>query len=149
MEVDDIDIRNDTRTHRKVTPTHINYKSTVNSLNSEEIKFKLKHICKGSKALLLQTLYEDGDDTKDEIFDVPAVLDVANSYPDNTCDTLRSVFDKETIRKIETLTKDESENPEWYTYWKGRIIASKFSSILSFRFTENDKNYISKRVMVS
>lgn len=76
-------------------------------------------------------------------------MDVANSYPDNTCDTLRSVFDKETIRKIETLTKDESENPEWYTHWKGRNIASKFSSILSFRFTENDENYISKRVMVS
>lgn len=59
------------------------------------------------------------------IFDVPAVLDVANSYPDNTCDTLISVFDKETIRKIETITKDESENPEWYNHWKGRIIASK------------------------
>lgn len=97
--------------------------------------------------MLLQTLYEDGDDIEDEIFDVPIVLDVANSNPDNIFDALRSVFDKETIRKIETITKDQSENPELYNHRKGRITASTFSSILSFTFTENDENYISKRVM--
>lgn len=149
MEIDDIDIRNDTRTPKKVTPTHPNYKSTVKNLNSEEIKLKLKQICKGSNGMLFQTLYDDGDDIEGEIFDVPIVLDVANSEPDNIFDALRSVFDKETIRKIETITKDQSENPEWYNQPKGRVTASTFSSILSFRFTENDENYISKRVMGS
>lgn len=78
-------------------------------------------------------------------------LDVANSNPDIIFDALRSVFDKETIRKIETITNqdDQSENPEWYNHRKGRITASTFSSILSFRFTENDENYISKRVIGS
>lgn len=78
-------------------------------------------------------------------------LDVANSNPDIIFDALRSVFDKETIRKIETITNqdDQSENPEWYNHRKGRITASTFSSILSFRFKENDENYISKRVMGS
>lgn len=71
-------------------------------------------------------------------------LDVANSNPDIIFDALRSVFDKETMRKIETITNqdDQSENPEWYNHRKGRITASTFSSILSFRFTENDENYI-------
>lgn len=85
--------------------------------------------------MLLQTLYEDGDDIEDEIFDVPTVffLDVANSNPDIIFDALRSVFDKETMRKIETITNqdDQSENPEWYNHRKGRITASTFSSILS------------------
>lgn len=78
-------------------------------------------------------------------------LDVSNSNPDIIFDALRSVFDKETIRKIETITNqdDQSENPEWYNHRKGRITASTFSSILSFRFTENDEIYISKRVMGS
>lgn len=101
--------------------------------------------------MLLQTLYEDGDAIEDKIVDVPTVLDLANSNADNIFDALRSVFDKETIRKIETITnqEDQSENPEWYNHRKGRITASTFSSILSFRFTENDENYISKRVMGS
>lgn len=115
MEVDDIDIlKNDTRTPKKVTKTHTNYKSTVNNLNSDGIKLKLKQICKGSYTLLLQTLYEDDDYIEDEMFDVPTVLDVANSNPDNIFDALRSVFDKETILKIEANTKVQSENPEWY-----------------------------------
>lgn len=81
LEVDDIDIRNDTRTPKKVIPTHTNLKSTVNSLNSEEPKLKLQHLCKGSNALLLQKLYEDGDDTEDEIFDVPAVFGCSKFLP--------------------------------------------------------------------
>lgn len=73
--------------------------------------------------MLLQTLYEDGDATEDENFDVPIVSDVANSNPDNIFDGLRSVFDKETIRKIEANTRDQSENPEWFNHCKGRITA--------------------------
>lgn len=33
------------------------------------------------------------------------------------------------------------------THRRGRITASNFSSILSFRYTESTENYISKRVM--
>lgn len=91
----------------------------------------MKQICRGSNALLLQTLYEDGDYIEDEIVDVQTVLDVANSNPDNIFDALRSVSGKETIRKIETITKDQSENSDWYTHRKCGIIASNFSSILS------------------
>lgn len=87
------------------------------------------------------------NDTEDEIVDVPTVSDVANSNPVNIFDALRSVFDKKTIRKIEANTRDQSEDPEWLNHRKRRITASIFSFILSFRFTENDKNYISKRVM--
>lgn len=104
MKVGDIDIRNNTQTLNRVTPTHSNYKSTLNTHTSEEIKLKLKQICKGSNTLL-QTLNEDGDDIEDAISDIPTVLDVANSNPDNIFDALKSVFDKEPIRKIETITK--------------------------------------------
>lgn len=37
---------------------------------------------------------------EDEMFDVPTVLDVANSNPDNIFDALRSVFDKYSKLKL-------------------------------------------------
>lgn len=65
----------------------------MNNLNCKEIKFKLKQ-SKGSNVLLLQTSYEDGDDIENDIFDVPIVMNVANSNPGNIFDAFRGVYDK-------------------------------------------------------
>lgn len=65
----------------------------MNNLNCKEIKFKLKQ-SKGSNVLLLQTSYEDGDDIENDIFDVPIVMNVANSNPGNIFDAFRRVSDK-------------------------------------------------------
>ena len=48
---------------------------------------------------------------------------------------IKKTFDKDSIRKIEQITKDDSENLEWFNHREGRIPASNFSSILSFKFT--------------
>lgn len=60
---------------------------------------------------------------------------------------MKDTFSKDVIQKIEENIKDQNENPEWFNHRRGRITASKFSSILSFRYTESTENYISKRVM--
>lgn len=148
MEVNEIDIRTDTSVPKKIAPTHLNYKSTKNIPSSNEIKIKLKNICKGTNALLLQTLYDEGDQSDDEnCLNIPTILDVTKSNPSNIFDALKSILTKDVIKEIEENTKDQSDNPEWFNHRKGRITASNFSSILSFRFTENKENYISKRVM--
>lgn len=66
----------------------------MNNLNCKEIKFKLKQICRGSSALLLQTSYDDGDEFENDIFDIPIVMNVANSNPGNIFDAFRRVSDK-------------------------------------------------------
>ena len=150
MEVDDIDIRTDMSVPKKITPIHTVYKSNVNNVTHNDVKTKLKNICKGSKALILQTLYDTGDNSEDDSdsLEIPTVLDVANSnHGENLFVALQKTFDKDTICKIEQITKDQSENPEWFNHRKGRITASNFSSIMSFKFTDCDENYISKRVM--
>lgn len=65
----------------------------MNNLNCKEIKFKLKQ-SKGSNVLLLQTSYEDGDEFENDIFDIPIVMNVANSNPGNIFDAFRRVSDK-------------------------------------------------------
>lgn len=49
--------------------------------------------------------------------------------------------------EIEDQTIGQNENHEWFEHRKGRITASHFSSVLNFRFTESEENYISKLIM--
>ena len=71
--------------------------------------------------------------------------------PDSTCDSvidkLKEVFDENTISVIEEETRGQAENDEWFRQRKGRITASSFFSVVHFRYTESDENYISRQVM--
>lgn len=112
-------------------------------------------LCRGTGALLLQTLYDESfvsDDDDDNVV-LPSMSDACkNMLPPyeifSVTEKLTNIFDKKIITEIEDQTKGQDENQEWYEQRIGRITASHFSSVLHFRFTENEENYISKMHMI-
>lgn len=109
----------------------------------------------GTGALLLQTLYDESfvsDDDDDDNVVLPSMSDACkNMLPPydifSVTEKLKNIFDKKIITEIEDQTKGQDENQEWYEQRIGKITASHFSSVLHFRFTENEENYISKLIM--
>ncbi|XP_069116847.1 uncharacterized protein [Argopecten irradians] len=152
MEIADIDVRSDPSLPPPVTPVHVDYKPSVQVLPADlDIEKKFKSMCKGSGALLLETLYESDDDENGNFIMLPTMSDVAKEVkPESTEDfirELRNTFNCETIRDIEEATRGQSENPEWFSHRKGRVTASNFFSVMHFRSTDANENYISKRIM--
>ena len=111
------------------------------------------NLCKGTNALLLQTLYSDEFESDDEDETSHPTMTDAFKTMDNAQDfhsiqeNLKDIFTPEVISQIEEATVGQNENPEWFEHRKGRITASIFSSVKHFRFTECPENYISKQIM--
>lgn len=62
-------------------------------------------------------------------------------------DALKTVFDNVTIKHIEEETRGQSDNPSWFAHRRGRITASLIPSVISFRYTDDDENYLSKQIL--
>lgn len=153
-EITCIDTRIDQFCPPPLVPTLENYDPRVSSRGQlATIQKDFYNLCKGTNALVLQTLYSedfDSDDseggqtvTMEDVFKAYEFIGDLNSINEN----LKDIFNPEQICQIEEATRGQSENPEWFIHRKGRITASLFSSVKHFRFTPCPDNYISKQIM--
>ena len=146
MEIDSIDIRKDPSQPRMVTPTTQHCQPTVTDVNTAETARQLKLMCKGTSALLLQTLYTESDDDSDEEC-LPTLTDAVRGSDMAPVDAINSVFDSNIVGKIEEATRGQSDNPAWFSHRHGRITASVVPSVMSFRYTSAPENYITKKIL--
>lgn len=155
QKISDIDMRVDQTHPQPTSATTDSYNPIVpiqGPMANHERDFY--ELCRGTGALLLQTLYDESfvsDDDDDNVV-LPSMSDACkNMLPPydifSVTEKLKNIFDKKIITEIEDQTKGQDENQEWYEQRIGRITASHFSSVLHFRFTENEENYISKMIM--
>ena len=152
-EIINIETRIDSSQQHKV-PTPSNYNPTVQVVGGRlSLEKDFYNLCKGTDALLLQTLYSEDSASDDNDNAIPTLKDVFNPRNDsavninNYMEKLKEIYTSEVINDIEEITLGQNENPEWFDHRKGRITASLFSSVKHFRFTDQQENYISKKIM--
>lgn len=152
-KITDIDMRVDVTNPLPTSATAAVYDPIVPTVQNPPVNLEkeIYKLCKGTGALLLQTLYDASYESDDDVL-LPTMAgvckDMQGPFDMHSINAnLRQKFDSETICHIEEVTKGQSENQEWFDHRIGRITASNFASILHFRFTDKEENYISKAVM--
>ena len=156
MEVDEINITHDQSADRPMEPTPTNYTPVpAAAATHRNIEVELYNLVSEHKpkSLLMLTL------------DPPVNLGLESSTTDDvvvmtmheavaSCSSgvemvthLKNVFNSDMIEEIETITRGQCENNEWFTHRQGRITASLFSSVMHFKFRDAPENYILKLVM--
>ena len=156
MEVDKIDTRVNQSQPLPATATYKKYNATFSvNVSKREIEKSMFELCKSSKSVLLHILDPPSDESDLDIDELvpPKLYEIADNIKlDPNAEEIfenemKSKHDTATIEKIEELTRGQSENPEWFSYRKGRITASVFSQVLHFRFTDKSDNYILQQIM--
>ena len=151
-----IDTRLDLSHPPPAVPTPDNYDPRVQcNKQGATLQQDFYNLCKGTNALLLQTLYSEDMDSDDSDSEENEIVTMEDVFKTKECtgdmhsvnEKLKDIFNYEHLNKIEMATRGQSENPEWFLHRKGRITASIFSSVNHFRFTECPENYISKQIM--
>lgn len=151
-KIKDIDMRIDQTSPMPAAATSVVYDPRVPVQEPRgNLEKEFYELCKGTGALLLQTLYDKSYESDDD-FSLPTMTEVCKDMKgpfdiSSVNANLRKIFDVQTISHIEDVTKGQSENQEWFDHRVGRITASNFGSILHFRFTDKEENYISKSIM--
>lgn len=137
----------------QLEPSVINYRASRKELllSNKIIEKRLRKICKNAGAMALHTLSDSSDESENETSGNPPTMLELGSYckehdKDMTNEFLKSHYDLDTINTLKIITRGQSDNPDWYLYRQGRITASIFSSILSFKFTDTTDNYIVKKI---
>ncbi|XP_062577470.1 uncharacterized protein LOC134239315 [Saccostrea cucullata] len=151
-EISNIDLRIDQSQQPSIVPTLCNYDPRVPAQEIPSHEKDFYNLCKGTDALVLQTLYSEEFDSEDDSETVlpsmtDAFKDINSVDIDSVTNKLKDIFNSRVISEIEEVTVGQNQNFEWFEHRKGRITASLFSSVKCFRFTDNTENYISKQIM--
>lgn len=111
----------------------------------------LYNLCKGTGALVLQTIDPPSDDSESESNDeLKTMLDFIAAYDGNSdlSNYLCECHPQSYIDEVEKQTRGQADNDIWFQQRKGRITASVSSSVLRCKIEKlNATNYIYKQVM--
>ncbi|KAK3107381.1 hypothetical protein FSP39_013321 [Pinctada imbricata] len=118
----------------------------MNSCKWDDERLKNYKNDNGTNALLLQTLRTESDES-DGDSGLPTLADVVKDSDRPPIEAIKTIFDHHTIRQIEEETRGQSDNPAWFLHRRGRITASLIPSVISFRYTDNNENYLSKQIL--